>query len=119
MVAYGNRCAVTGIQLGLVEAAHIVPVKAQGTDDVLNGLALSPTIHRAYDNSLIYLDVGYYVRLNEQQANALKDQQLGDGLEQMGRHLNSQIHLPTHQAQWPDQTLIERANRLRRIPGYC
>lgn len=26
---------------------------------------------------------------------------------------------PTHQAQRPDQTLIERANRLRRIPGYC
>ena len=119
MAAYGNRCAVTGSQLGLVEAAHIVPVKAQGTDDVSNGLALSPTIHRAYDNGLIYLDARYCVRLNKQQANALRDQQLGDGLGQMGRHLNSQIHLPTHQAQWPDQTLIERANRLRRIPGYC
>ena len=119
MAAYGNRCAVTGTQLDLVEAAHIVPVKAQGTDDVSNGLALSPTIHRAYDNSLIYLDAKYYVRLNEQQANALREQQLGEGLEQMGRHLNSQIHLPADKAQRPDPTLIERANRLRRIPGYC
>ena len=119
MDAYGNRCAVTRTQLALVEAAHIVPVKAQGNDDVSNGLALSPTIHRAYDNSLIYLDTRYYVRLNEQQASALRDQQLGDGLEQMGRHLNSQIHLPAHKAHWPDPTLIERANRLRRIPSYC
>ena len=119
MDAYGNRRAVTRTQLDLVEAAHIVPVKAQGTDDVSNGLALSPTIHRAYDNSLIYLDAGYFVRLNEQQANALRDRRLGEGLEQMGRYLNSQIHLPAHKAQWPDPTLIERANRLRRIPGYC
>ena len=118
MEAYGSRCAVTRAQLNLVDAAHIVPVKAQGTDDVSNGIALSPTIHRAYDNSLIYLDKEYYMRLNEQKASELKNQRLDDGLDDLRGHLNSQIHLPANRAQWPNPELIEMANKLRRIQGY-
>jgi len=58
--AYGNRCAVTRTQLRLVDAAHILPVGApESVDDVCNGIALSPTYHRAYDNGLIYLDEEY------------------------------------------------------------
>lgn len=55
-VAYDRRCCVTGMQLRLIDAAHILPVGAEGsTDEVQNGLCLSPTYHRAYDRSLIYL----------------------------------------------------------------
>jgi len=55
--AFMPRCAVTRIQLRLVEAAHILPVGAPGSiDHVCNGLALSPTFHRAFDDALIYLD---------------------------------------------------------------
>ena len=118
MDAYGSRCAVTRAQLNLVDAAHIVPVKAQGTDDVSNGIALSPTIHRAYDNSLIYLDTRYYMRLNEQKVNELKSQRLEDGLADLSGYLDSQIHLPVNRADWPDPELIGRANKLRRIQGY-
>lgn len=47
MHAYDRRCAVTRMQLRLVEAAHILPVGAEGSsDDVRNGLCLSPTYHR-------------------------------------------------------------------------
>ena len=118
MDAYGNCCAVTRAQLNLVDAAHIVPVKAQGTDDVSNGIALSPTIHRAYDNSLIYLDTKYYMRLNEQKVDELKSQHLDDGLDDLRGYLDSQIHLPANKAQWPDPELIGMANKLRRIQGY-
>ena len=118
MDAYGNRCAVTRAQLNLVDAAHIVPVKAQGTDDVSNGIALSPTIHRAYDNSLIYLDTRYYMRLNDQKVGELKSQRLEDGLDDLQGYLDSQIHLPANRADWPDPKLIGRANKLRRIKGY-
>ncbi len=117
--AYASRCAVTRAQLNLVDAAHIVPVKAQGTDDISNGIALSPTIHRAYDNSLIYLDTRYYMRLNEQKVDELKSQRLDDGLDDLRGYLDSQIHLPTNKADWPNPELIERANKLRRITGYC
>ena len=118
MDAYGNRCAVTRAQLNLVDAAHIVPVKAQGTDDVSNGIALSPTIHRAYDNSLIYLDTRYYMRLNNQKVDELKSQRLEDGLDDLSGYLDSQIHLPANRVDWPDPELIGRANKLRRIKGY-
>ena len=47
LFAYGNRCAVTRVQLRLVDAAHILPVGAPGSSDhVRNGLALAPTYHR-------------------------------------------------------------------------
>ena len=118
MDAYGNRCAVTRAQLNLVDAAHIVPVKAQGTDDLSNGIALSPTIHRAYDNSLIYLDTRYYMRLNKQKVDELKSQRLEDGLDDLRGYLDSQIHLPANRADWPASELIARANKLRRIKGY-
>lgn len=42
LFAYGNRCAVTRVQLRLVDAAHILPVGADGSaDHVRNGIALS------------------------------------------------------------------------------
>ena len=118
MDAYGNRCAVTRAQLNLVDAAHIVPVTRLRKDDVTNGIALSPTIHRAYDNSLIYLDKKYYMRLNKQKADELKIQRLDDGLDELRGYLDSQIHLPANKAQWPDPELIGMVNKLRRIQGY-
>src|ERR1700674_5816266 len=46
LFAYGNRCAVTRVQLRLVDAAHILPVGVRGSiDQVRNGIALSPTYH--------------------------------------------------------------------------
>ena len=54
--AYDQRCAVTRVQLKLVDAAHILPVGAEGsTDSVRNGICLAPTYHRAFDSGLIYL----------------------------------------------------------------
>jgi len=52
---YGWRCAVSGVVLTTpssiyeVQAAHVVPVSEGGTDDIRNGLALSQTLHWAFD----------------------------------------------------------------------
>ncbi len=63
--AYDRRCAVTRIQLRLIEAAHILPVGAEGsTDLVTNGICLSPTYHRAFDRALIYLDESMKMQLS-------------------------------------------------------
>lgn len=57
--AYGYRCAMSGLRLRNgggrpeVQAAHIRPVDAQGSDSVLNGLALSGTLHWMFDRGLI------------------------------------------------------------------
>jgi putative restriction endonuclease len=59
--AYDCRCALTGLKLingggrAEVEAAHIMPVEADGPDIVTNGLALSGTIHWMFDRGLISL----------------------------------------------------------------
>lgn len=114
--AYARRCAVTGVELRLVEAAHILPVDAPGSlDHVRNGIALSPTYHRAYDSRLIFLDERYRMRLNDERVAALRARQLAHGLDQFAAPLGRRLLLPPDQNQWPDPALIRRANHFRRI----
>ncbi len=117
--AYENRCAVTRTQLKLVDAAHILPVVAQNSSDhVSNGIALSPTMHRAYDNCLIYLDENYQMKLNDDKANELIAHHLHGGLEQLKHLLDQAIHLPADRNQRPNLQFIREANKYRRISGY-
>lgn len=62
--AYEYRCAVSGFGIGrlpvgratrLLEAAHIRPVADHGPDMVTNGLVLTPTLHRLFDQGLFTL----------------------------------------------------------------
>lgn len=117
--AYEHRCAVTQAQLKLVDAAHILPVSVEGSSDqVSNGIALSPTMHRAYDHGLIFLDENYYIRLNDRKAIELRNQGLDAGLPQLTALLGGRIQLPADRNQWPNREFIIRANRYRRIETY-
>ncbi len=62
MAAYAFKCAVTGLTVGsvpagratrLLDAAHIRPVGDQGPDTVPNGLSMTPTVHRLFDEGLV------------------------------------------------------------------
>jgi predicted restriction endonuclease len=54
--AYGGRCALCGLNFGLVEGAHIYPVQAPAsTDAVWNGLALCGNHHAAFDRHLLWI----------------------------------------------------------------
>jgi putative restriction endonuclease len=59
---YSNTCAMSGLQIvngggrAEVQAAHIRPVAAGGSDSVRNGLALSGTIHWMFDRGLVSVD---------------------------------------------------------------
>ncbi|MFB9374070.1 HNH endonuclease [Algimonas porphyrae] len=59
--AYGGRCALTGLGFvngggrAEVQAAHIRPVECGGPDAVVNGLALSGTVHWMFDRGLLAL----------------------------------------------------------------
>jgi len=59
---YDKRCAITGIQICTptnlyeIEAAHVVPVCESGVDDVRNGIALTQTLHWAFDRGLFGID---------------------------------------------------------------
>jgi putative restriction endonuclease len=115
LFAYGNRCAVTRVQLRLVDAAHILPVGADGSaDHVRNGVALSPTYHRAFDAGLIYLDEHHSMHLNEGQLHVLDHLNLTGGVDAFRAPLG-QIFLPPDPNQRPSQDFIRRANRFRQI----
>lgn len=115
MFAYGERCAVTRVQLRLVDAAHILPVGAPGSiDGVVNGVALSPTYHRAYDLGLIYLDNEYKMRLNAKSVERLNGLKLDGGLDAFQAPLGK-IFLPPDKKQWPDLEFVKQANKYRSI----
>lgn len=115
-VAYDHRCCVTGLQLKLVDAAHILPVGAEGSvDRVTNGLCLSPTYHRAYDNGLIFLSEDREMLINPSKRTELVALGLGGGLDDLERHLGREILLPPDRNQWPDPTFIRAANQHRNL----
>lgn len=64
LAAYQNRCAISGFEVGgvatyqarrIIDAAHIRPISLDGPDHVTNGLALTPTLHRLFDEGLFSL----------------------------------------------------------------
>ncbi|MBM3933564.1 MAG: HNH endonuclease [SAR202 cluster bacterium] len=114
--AYGNRCAVTRLQLRIVEAAHILPVSegADSIDAVQNGLVLSPNYHKAFDRGLIFLDDKSSMRINSKIVSDLRGLGLDGGLADFQMPLGK-IHLPADKNQWPSLKLISKGNALRRV----
>lgn len=114
VVAYDRKCCVTGLQLRLIDAAHILPVGAEGsTDEVQNGLCLSPTYHRAYDRGLIYLAEDRRMLINARKKDELIRLGLGGGLADFEAHLGREIFLPADRTQWPRAEIIRAANGFR------
>lgn len=57
VAAYDFRCAMCGLNMGLVSGAHIFPVSAPGSNDQpTNGLALCENHHRAFDAYGIWIN---------------------------------------------------------------
>lgn len=52
MDAYKSTCLVTGVKLeNVLEAAHIKPVKHNGTDSIFNGICMRADIHTLFDSN--------------------------------------------------------------------
>lgn len=72
--AYAGRCCMTGLALRNgggrpeVEAAHIIPVEANGPDSVNNGLALSGTVHWMFDRGLVGVDEDFSLLIADDHA---------------------------------------------------
>ncbi|MCP9201327.1 HNH endonuclease [Gramella sp. GC03-9] len=48
----------------MIDACHIHPFSLSNDDTVSNGIALSPTLHRAFDRELIYIPADYKVKVS-------------------------------------------------------
>ena len=57
LLAYGERCAITGFDcVDVLEAAHISPYLGEHTNDVTNGILLRADIHTLFDLGLFTID---------------------------------------------------------------
>ncbi len=118
LLAYGQRCAVCGLRLGLLDAAHIVTVRAGSTDEITNGLALCPTHHRAYDRGILGIDPEYSIFVNETKLTELRSAGFGGGEEDFRRwsRVGERIYLPTEPSMRPSPDYLRRGLRLRGFP---
>jgi len=69
---YGSKCAVCNIRNKyLLDAAHIIPVEKNGTNDWRNGLLLCKNHHVAFDRKLFKIKINYQI---EQCSNITLDE---------------------------------------------
>lgn len=112
--AYGNKCAFSGMQLKLVDAAHILPVSDSGsTDDTANGIALSALYHRAYDRGIVTFNELYQTVVNTSEMQKLRDIGYDGGMDKFMRDLRPIINVPPSVTDRPNVAFIREANRLR------
>jgi len=114
LTAYGNRCAVSGMQLDLVDAAHIIPIDHErGTDELKNGICLSALHHRAFDHGLIAVKQDYSVIVNERRMAELRSIGWDGGAAAFRTTLRDQILLPARRAHYPDPNYLVFGQQLR------
>lgn len=67
---YDLTCCISGLKIEstrniqMVDACHIHPFSLSNNDTVPNGIALSPTLHRAFDRGLITINSDYVVQIS-------------------------------------------------------
>lgn len=114
LTAYGHQCAACGVQLRLLDGAHILPVsEVESTDETSNGVALCALHHRAYDRALLTFDEQYRVHLNDRRIRELQTDGHDGKLPEFRGALRRAIHLPPARADRPDPRYIAAANTLR------
>lgn len=104
LLAYGLRCALTGLPVTqLLEAAHIVSDKAGGEASVRNGIAMSALHHSAYEQDLIGISPDGVIHVSER----VRAQRDGPLLDYGLLRLNGQpLRLPAFPGHHPDRDLL-------------
>jgi putative restriction endonuclease len=114
LTAYDHRCAACGVQLALIEAAHIEPVSNPGsTDETKNGIALCVLHHAAFDTRLISIDEAYRIQISRARVRQLRSQSRVAGLRAFKENLREVISLPADRRDYPDPVKIVRGREAR------
>lgn len=113
--AYSRRCSMCGVQLELIEAAHIVPVASdEGNDDTNNGIALCKLHHAAYDRNLVCFDERYRIEVSDSLVAQLHDAGLDGGISKFCKALRPALILPSDKRDYPAPPLIRQAREIRK-----
>jgi putative restriction endonuclease len=97
---YDGRCAISGMKLEfgknvtMVDACHIIPFADAQGDTITNGIALSPTLHRAFDRGLVSVSDDYRVLVHPR---------LTDYFPEVGirKFSGQQLYLPLNSSFYP------------------
>ena len=108
-IEYDYACAVCLAQMGIVEAAHIVPVSEGGSDDLWNGIALCPNHHRLFDCRLFVVDPELIVRIDHPRVEFLVDCERDSGLEILRDHDGEAVLKPVFWDEDEDRRLRMQA----------
>jgi putative restriction endonuclease len=114
MQAYGGTCCICGRQLGLVEAAHIIPHSHPDCrQDVSNGLALCVEHHRLYDDALLLPKSARKLHLNLDRVEHLQNIGQGSGLDDLRQLATIEYRVPDDANRRPNPEWLERGVRIR------
>ena len=93
---YDFACALCITQLGIIEAAHIIPAsEPDGVDEVWNGVALCPNHHRLFDSRLFVIDQDLIVRIDQPRLDFLVEANREVGHELLTNHADKSVLPPT------------------------
>jgi len=112
--AYNYGCAMCGVQLDLIDAAHILPVAVdESTDHTNNGVALCKLHHAAFDRKLVSFDEDYRIEVSDTELKRLSDSRRGSGKDEFREMLKDALILPNDRRDYPPPTLIQRSRAIR------
>jgi len=115
MEAYAYGCAICGIELMVVEAAHIVPVAWPESDDsTRNGIALCAIHHKAYDKKLITINPDYTISVSSARLEHLRSLDRSAGEEELlSLDGTSLQRLPQKPGDYPDPEFLRLGQEVR------
>lgn len=115
LTAYKHCCAFCGIQLKLIDAAHIIPVASDlSTDETNNGIALCKLHHCAYDRNLISFNTDYIIEISSSEKSRLLADELSGGYDSFKENLLASIILPENTHDHPSTENILKSRKIRR-----
>lgn len=111
---YSYRCAISGLRVKipprsfrLIEACHIKPFSISETETIGNGIALTQTLHKAFDSGLITIDEAYRTVVS----NRFEENR--DSLYALHQFHGKSIYLPNDKRLYPSQESLEWHRRER------
>lgn len=114
MNAYGHACCVCGRQLGLVQAAHIIPHSiSESPNDVNNGLALCVEHHHLYDDGLLLPGPDRKLIFNSARKKYLEATKQDKGLDEVEKLNNRQYTVPADANLRPLDEYLDRGLKFR------
>ena len=111
---YDFSCAACGIQLEIVEGAHIIPVsESESTDEVWNGIALCPNHHRLFDSRTYAITADLVIKVDVAAVEFLRESGRSEGVEILTGFDNRGIRAPRFWSREPRyrnrmQAVLER-----------